>query len=336
MAWSQMDMGIDLGTENIRVFVRGRGVVIDERSVVAVHARTGQFLEAGNRASEALYKDPYERKLIKPISAGAISRYDGALMILRWAIARAIGGAVIRPRVVLSAPSRATDVERRALRQAAMEAGAREIAMIEAPMAAAIGAGIDVFESTGHMVVDIGAGVTDIGVIAIGGLVAGDRLDTGGDSFDKALIRYVRSSRNLMLGDRAAECMKAEVGAAHGGVAALSMIVHGRDLASGLPREASVTSQEISEALSACLRDISDAVRCVIEATPPELIADISEHGILLTGGASRLRGIADCVGEAAGVRALVAPDPARCVINGLGRFAEGMDLRVTSSVKRV
>lgn len=337
MVWSYADVGIDLGTENVRVVVRGRGVVIDEPSAVAVDRQSGLFAAAGGQAEELLATDPYKFIRLRPLSNGAIARYDCALMLLRNIITRVSGGrGLARPRVALSVAARPSQVEKRTWLQVAMESGARATALVEAPMAAAIGAGVDVLAPGGNMVADIGAGVTDIGVVSAGGIVVSDRLKVGGASIDRGLQAYARDSHRLALGRRSAEEIKVKLGAQGWTTQEASLTVHGRDLADGLPRAATFSAKEMSPAIERQVQPVIDAVRCLFGCTPPELASDIAATSIVLTGGGSRLAGLAGLMSEKMGVLFRVAPDPDTCVIRGIGELLTGMDPRVTCAWKSV
>jgi rod shape-determining protein MreB len=337
MVWSYADIGIDLGTDRVRAVVRGRGVVIDEPSAVAVHRQTGQFVAAGHQAEELLANDPYKFIRLKPLSNGAVGRYDCALMLLRSVMSRTAGGrSLARPRVAMSISARPSQVEKRTWLQVAIESGARATALVEAPMAAAIGAGVDVLAPSGSMVVDLGAGVTDIGVLSTGGIVVSDRLKIGGASMDKAIQAHARDVHGLVLGQRSAEKVKIELGADGWTGREASAVVHGRNLADGLPREATFGSREISSAVERPVNQIVESARCVFGCTPPELAADIAAGGILLTGGGSRLAGLGGFMSERMGVTFRVALDPDTCVIRGIGELLQGMDPRVTCAWKGV
>ncbi len=335
MAWSFADVGVDLGTERVRVAVRGRGVIIDEPSAVAVNRQTGLFVAAGHQAEELLADDPYKLVRLRPLSNGAVGRYDCALMLLRSVMSRAVGGrGLARPRVAMSVPARPSQVEKRTWLQVAIESGARATALVEAPMAAAIGAGVDVLEPSGAMVVDVGAQVTDIGVISTGGIVVSDRLKIAGMSMDRAIQVHARDVHGLVLGQRSAERLKIELGAEAWTGQEASAVAHGRNLADGLPRAEAFCAREISSALERPINQIIESARCVFGCTPPELAADIAAGGIILTGGGSRLAGLSGLMSERMGVAFRVALDPDTCVIRGIGELLHGMDPRVTCAWK--
>jgi rod shape-determining protein MreB len=335
MAWSFADVGVDLGTERVRVAVRGRGVIIDEPSAVAVNRQTGLFVAAGHQAEELLADDPYKLVRLRPLSNGAVGRYDCALMLLRSVMSRAVGGrGLARPRVAMSVPARPSQVEKRTWLQVAIESGARATALVEAPMAAAIGAGVDVLEPSGAMVVDVGAQVTDMGVISTGGIVVSDRLKIAGTSMDRAIQVHARDVHGLVLGQRSAEKLKIELGAEAWTGQEASAVAHGRNLADGLPRAEAFCAREISSALERPINQIIESARCVFGCTPPELAADIAAGGIILTGGGSRLAGLSGFMSERMGVAFRVALDPDTCVIRGIGELLHGMDPRVTCAWK--
>jgi len=335
MVWSYADIGVDLGSERVRVVVRGRGVVIDEPSAVAVNRETGVFVAAGGQADELLADNPYKYVRLRPLSSGVVGRYDCALMLLRSVMSRALGGrSLAKPRVAMSIAARPSQVEKRTWLQVAMESGARATALVEAPMAAAIGAGVDVTAPSGSMVVDIGAGVTDIGVLSTGGIVVSDRLRIGGTSMDEAIQAHARDAHGLVLGRRSAEKVKIELGAQGWTGQEASAVVHGRNLADGLPRAETLGAQEVSSALECPVNQITESARCVFGCTPPELAADIAAGGIVLTGGGSRLVGLSGFMSERIGVTFRVALDPETCVVRGIGQLLQGMDPRVTCAWK--
>jgi len=335
MAWSYADIGIDLGTERVRVVVRGRGVVIDEPSAVAANRQTGLFVAAGCRAEELLADNPYKFARLRPLSSGVVGRYDCALMLLRSVMSRALGGrSLARPRVAMSIASRPSQVEKRTWLQIVIESGARATALVEAPVVAAIGAGLDVLAPSGGMVVDLGAGVTDIGVLSTGSIVVSDRLRIGGTSMDGAIQAHARDLHGLVLGQRSAEKIKIELGAQGWTGQEASAVVHGRNLADGLPRAETLSALEISSALERPVNQIIESARCMFGCTPPELAADIAAGGIVLTGGGSRLAGLSGFMSERMGVAFRVALDPDTCVIRGIGQLLQGMDPRVTCAWK--
>lgn len=332
------DLGIDLGTANSLVYERGRGIVLREPSVVAVRKNTREILAIGEEARQMIGRTPGDIMAIRPLRNGVIADFDLTKEMLRYLIRRICRGRVfLRPRTVVSVPAGTTEVERRAVIEAAISAGARETYLIEEPVAAAIGAGLPVHEAGGNMVVDIGGGTTDIAVMSLGGVVTGQSVRVGGDAMDDAVARFIRRSNNLMIGERTAEEIKVTIGSAFPAAEDPAMEVRGRDYVTGLPKTVVVRSAEIREALQEPLSAIIDAVRNTIERTPPELVADIMHKEIILTGGGSLLHGIGDLIRDEIGMSVRVAEDPMACVVIGAGRALEHMELmsRVLVGAKR-
>ncbi|KJS12073.1 MAG: rod-share determining protein MreBH [Peptococcaceae bacterium BRH_c8a] len=316
------DIGIDLGTANILVFVKGRGIVLKEPSVVAMDKTSGKVIAVGVEARRMLGRTPGNIVATRPLRDGVIADYDVTEKMLRYFITKATGKRLLfKPRVMVCIPSGVTGVEERAVRQAAVQAGARQVHVIEEPLAAALGAGLDISQPGGTMVVDIGGGTTDVAVLSLGGIVHSTSLRVGGDKFDEAIIKYVRREFSLAIGERTAEEIKIEVANAYpNGNRPLSLRVRGRDLINGLPKEISVTSDHIYEAIKENLISVVDAVKEVLEQTPPELSADIVDKGIVLTGGGAMLRGLDTLIGNETGLNAFLAEDPLSCVAVGTGR----------------
>jgi rod shape-determining protein MreB len=318
------EIGIDLGTANILVYVRGKGIVLREPSVVAIASHSKKVLAVGEEARLMIGRTPGNIVAIRPMSEGVIADYTTTQRMLEHLISKVVGRKrLFKPRVLVCVPSGVTSVERRAVLQAAKEAGAGEAYTIEEPMAAAIGAGLPISSPGGNMVVDIGGGTTDIAVISLEGIVVSRSLRVGGNKMDDVIIRYTKQAYNLMIGDRTAEEIKIRIGSAYPQQEETSMDVRGRDLVAGLPRTVHVTSQEIREALSEPLTQIVDRVKAVLEQTPPELSADIFERGIWLTGGGALLRGFDKLLSAATDIPVHVADDPLSCVAIGTGRALE-------------
>lgn len=331
------ELGIDLGTANIVVYRRGKGIVLREPSVVALSTRNQKVLAIGEEARLMLGRTPGYIVASRPLSDGVIADYTTTEKMLEHLIARVCGRhRLFKPRVLVCVPSGVTSVERRAVVQAAREAGAGEAYTIEEPMAAAIGAGLPISMPGGNMVVDIGGGTTDVAVISLGGIVISRSVRVGGNKMDEVIIRYIRSQYNLMIGDRTAEEIKIKVGSAYPLQQELQLEVRGRDLIAGLPKTITVTSEEVREALQDPVNAIVEKVRSVLEETPPELAADIIERGITLTGGGALLRGIDSLLQAATNIRVQIADDPLSCVAIGTGRALEEFDAIRESNVVSV
>ncbi len=316
------DIGIDLGTANIIVFVKGRGIVLKEPSVVALDKTSGKVIAVGSQARRMLGRTPGNIVAIRPLRDGVIADYDVTEKMLRYFIDKAVGRRLMfKPRVMVCIPSGVTGVEERAVRQATIQAGARQAHVIEEPLAAALGAGLDISQPGGTMVVDIGGGTTDVAVLSLGGIVNSLSLRLGGDKFDEAITKFVRREFNLAIGERTAEEIKMEVADAYpNGGSPLALQVRGRDLINGMPKEITVTSDQIYEAIKENLVSVVGAVKEVLECTPPELAADIVDKGIVLTGGGALLRGFDTLISNETGLNAFLAEDPLSCVAVGTGR----------------
>ncbi len=321
-------MGIDLGTANTLVYVQGRGIVLREPSVIAVDTETGQTKAVGEEAKRMVGKTPSRIVAQRPMRDGTIADYDTTLKMLSYFIHRVHRRSyMVYPKVVIGIPSGATEVERRAVIQAAMEAGATHAYVIEESIAAAIGAGLPITEAVGNMVVDIGGGSTEAAVISLGGLVVANTIRIAGDEIDEAIANYVRRAYNLLIGERTAEEVKIQIGSAYPLEREVEMEVRGRDLVSGLPKSITLRSEEIREAITEPLNAIVDVVRLTLEQTPPELAADIMERGIALCGGGALLRSLEKLIREKTGTPAYVAEDPLTCVALGAGRLVEDPDI---------
>ncbi|MBQ9480060.1 MAG: rod shape-determining protein [Selenomonadaceae bacterium] len=334
------DMGIDLGTANTLVHVKGRGIVLREPSVVAIKQDTGEVLSVGEEAKKMIGRTPGNIIAIRPMKDGVIADFDVTQAMLKYFIRKAMNSrSFARPRVVVGVPSGVTEVEKRAVIDAAQQAGAREAYLIEEPMAAAIGAGLPVEEATGNMVVDIGGGTTEIAVISLGGIVTSRSIRIGGDEMDSSIVQYIKKQYNLMIGERTAEEIKITIGTAIITSATdKSMEIRGRDLVSGLPKTLSVHSKEILEALKEPIQKIVDAVKGTLEKTPPELAADIMDHGIMMTGGGALLTNLDKLLSSETGMPVMVADDALSCVGEGTGRSLENLTLlkRVVMTSKKL
>lgn len=322
------DIGIDLGTASVLVYIKGKGIVLREPSVVAIDKNTKRILAVGEEARRMIGRTPGNIVAIRPLRDGVISDYEVTEKMLRYFLRKVCGHPLIfKPRVMICVPSGATEVEKRAVLDAAYEAGARRTYLIEEPIAAAIGAGIDISKPCGNMVVDIGGGTTNIAVISLGGIVVSDSIKVAGDKFDEAIIRYMRKKYNLLIGERTAEDMKINIGAAVPRPDGPSMVVTGRNLISGLPKSVTVTSNEMVEALEEPLQAIVEAVHAMLEKTPPELASDIHERGIIMVGGGALLYGMDQLLYKHTQIPVHVMEDAISCVALGTGRALESLDV---------
>lgn len=318
------DIGIDLGTASILVYIRGKGVVLKEPSVVAFDRDTNKIKAIGEDARLMLGRTPGNIVAVRPLRQGVISDYTVTEKLMKYFIQKALGRKTFRkPRIAVCVPSGVTEVEKKAVEDATYQAGAREVSIIEEPIAAAIGAGIDIAKACGNMVVDIGGGTSDIAVISLGGTVVSDSIKIAGDDFDDAIVRYMRKKHNLLIGERTAENVKIEIGTAYKRPDVDYMDVRGRNLVTGLPKTVTVSSEETMEALRETTGQIVDTIHSVLEKTPPELAADIAERGIVLTGGGSLLRGLEDLISYKTGIHTMTADDPMTAVAIGTGRYVE-------------
>lgn len=321
------DIGIDLGTANTLVHVKGKGIVVREPSVVAVDKRTNMVYAVGEAAKEMLGRTPGHIVAIRPMKGGVIADFDITQCMLRYFIEKAYTGSLLgRPRVLVCVPSGVTEVEKRAVEEATRQAGAREAYLIEEPMAAAIGAGLPVEDATGSMVVDIGGGTSEVAVISLGGIVTSQSVRIAGDEFDNAIINYIKRVFNLMIGERTAEEIKIKIGCAYPKPQEESYEIRGRDLVNGLPKNVVVTSSEILEALKEPVHAIVDAIKVTLEKTPPELSADIMDKGIMLTGGGALLWGLDKLISEETDIPVKIADRPLDCVVLGTGKALDEID----------
>lgn len=318
------DIGIDLGTANVLVYIKGKGVVLKEPSVVAFDRDTNKIKAIGEEARLMLGRTPGNIVAVRPLRQGVISDYTVTEKMLKYFIQKAVGKQRFRkPRISVCVPSGVTEVEKKAVQDATYQAGAREVAIIEEPIAAAIGAGIDISRPCGNMIVDIGGGTSDIAVISLGGTVVSTSIKIAGDDFDEAIVRYMRKKHNLLIGERTAEEIKIKIGTAYQTQEVESIDVRGRNLVTGLPKTITVTSEETEEALREATSQIVEAVHNVLEKTPPELAADIADRGIVLTGGGSLLCGLEELIEAKTGITTMTAEDPMTVVAIGTGKFVE-------------
>ena len=319
-----MDIGIDLGTASILVYVKGKGVVLKEPSVVAFDRDTNRIKAIGEEARLMLGRTPGNIVAVRPLRQGVISDYTVTEKMLKYFISKAVGKQRFRkPLISICVPSGVTEVERKAVEDAAFQAGARDVKIIEEPIAAAIGAGIDIARPCGNMIVDIGGGTSDIAVISLGGTVVSTSIKIAGDDFDDAIVRYMRKKHNLLIGERTAEDIKIRIGSAYPRPEVETVDVRGRNLVTGLPKTITVTSKETEEALHDTTLQIVDAVHSVLEKTPPELAADIADRGIVLTGGGSLLYGLEELIESKTGITTMTAEEPITAVAIGTGKYVE-------------
>jgi rod shape-determining protein MreB len=333
------DMGIDLGSANTLVHVKGKGVALKEPSVVAIARDTGAILAVGEEAKLMIGRTPGNIIAIRPMRDGVIADFDVTQSMLKYFISRSLRSRnFIKPRVVVGVPSGVTEVEKRAVIDATLQAGAREAYLIEEPMAAAIGAGLEVHEPAGNMVVDIGGGTTEVAIISLGGIVTSKSIRVGGDEMDEAIVYYIKKEYNLMIGERTAEQIKITIGSAAPEADMKSMDIRGRDLVTGLPKTVTITAEEINNALAEPVNNIVYAIKVTLEKTPPELAADIMDRGIVMTGGGSLLTGLDKRVNSETGMPVHIAEEPMNCVAMGTGKVLEELDLlkRVLISPKKV
>jgi len=320
------DIGIDLGTATVLIYVKGKGIVLREPSVVAMDKNTGRILKVGSEAEKMLGRTPGNIVAIKPLREGVISDYDMTERMLKEMLSKVTTFSLIKPRVVICVPSGITEVEERAVIDAGIQAGARKVFLIEEPVAAAIGAGIDITKPDGHMVVDIGGGTTDVAVISLAGVVASQSIKIAGDAFDEAIIKYIRRKHNVLIGERTAEEMKMTIGCVFPKPETTYMEVKGRCLMTGLPRVFTVSSNEMIEAYEEVTERILETIHSVLESTPPELVADISTNGIVMTGGGSLIWGFDKLVESRTGIETYIADDAVSCVAYGTGKALDWLN----------
>ncbi len=321
------DIGIDLGTANTLVYMRGKGIILREPSVVAVNTRTEKARYVGKDAKQVIGRTPGSIVAVRPLKEGVIADFDLTITMLQEFIHKALKGTVLtRARVIICIPSGVTAVERRAVKEATEKAGARHVSVIEEPMASAIGAGLPTTDPTGSMIVDVGGGTSEVAVISLGGIVASRSVRCAGDSLDAAIIGYIKKKYNLLIGERTAENIKLTIGSAFPSENEESMEIKGRNLLNGLPENVTVTSQEIRDAMVEPLSRIIDAIKSTLEETPPELAADIIDQGITLAGGGALLRGLDKLINRETGIPVYIAEFPLDCVAEGAGKVLENMD----------
>lgn len=330
------EVGIDLGTANVLVYIKGKGIVLNEPSVVAINKDTDEILAVGEEARQMLGRTPANIVAVRPLRDGVISDYDITERMLKHFIRKTCGsGRFFKPKIMVCVPSGVTEVEKRAVREAATQAGGKDVYLMEEPVAAAIGAGIDISKPDGVMVIDIGGGTTDIAVISLGGIVASTSVKIAGDKFDEAIIKYMRKEHKLYIGERTAEELKLTIGTAFPRDEVVTKECRGRDLVTGLPKSVELTSDEMMDALEEPLHAICEAVHNVLEITPPELAADISNSGIIITGGGALLCGIDKRIEDRTAIKVVVAEDPKSCVAVGTGKSLDILEKLESSSLNR-
>ena len=324
-----VDIGIDLGTASILVYVKGKGVILKEPSVVAFDRDSNEVKAIGEEARLMLGRTPGNIIAVRPLRQGVISDYTVTEKMIKYFVQKALGRRTFQtPLISICVPSGVTEVERNAVQQATFAAGARDVYLIEEPVAAAIGAGIDISKACGNLIVDIGGGTTDVAVISLGGTVVSTSLKVAGDDFDEAIVRYMKKKHNLLIGDRTAEDIKIKIGTTYPLIENEAMEVSGRNLVTGLPKTVTVTSAETERALQGTSNQIIEAIISVLERTPPELSADILERGIMLTGGGAKLRGLEEMIEERTGINTMTAEEPTQVVAIGTGEYVELMSAR--------
>jgi len=317
------DIGIDLGTASVLVYVKGKGILLNEPSVVAVDKQSGKMLAVGEEAQQMLGRTPGNIVAIRPLREGVISDYEMTERMIKEFIRKVLGFRLFKPNLVICVPSIITEVEERAVIDAGTQAGAKRVYLVEEPVAAAMGAGLDIAKADGNMVVDIGGGTTDIAVISLGGIVESTSIKVAGDKFDDAIVKYIRRKHNVLIGDRTSEEIKRQIGCVYARPEELTMEIKGRCLMTGLPRTFTVKSTEIMEAFEEVTSEIVEAIHSVLERTPPELTSDISTNGIVMTGGGSLIWGFANLIATKTGIPTRVAEDAVSCVAYGTGNCLE-------------
>ena len=321
------DIGIDLGTATVIAYIKGKGIVLREPSVVAVNNITGEVLAVGHEARRMLGRTPGNIVATRPLRDGVISDYTVTEKMLKYFIGKIGGRFLFAPRIMICIPSQITEVEKKAVIDAASNAGARKVYLIEEPIAAAIGAGIDISKPCGNMIVDIGGGTTDIAVISLGGSVVSSSIKVAGDKFDEYIVKYIKKRHNVMIGERTADELKQQIGCVFPKIQDMEMDVRGRDLITGLPKTITIYSSEMMEALEEPAMLIVDAVHSVLEKTPPELAADISDKGIYMTGGGCLIDGLDRLLQEKTGINVMIAEDAISCVAKGTGKALDNLDI---------
>lgn len=321
------DIGIDLGTANILVMLKGKGIILNEPSVVAIDRQTNEILATGYEAKEMLGRTPESIKAVRPLKDGVIADFTATQLMLKNIVSKVCQRYNAgRPRVVVGVPSGITEVEERAVEESVLRAGAKEVFLIEEPMAAAIGANLEVAEPSGNIIVDIGGGTTEVAVISLGGIVVSNSLRIAGDELDEDIVNYVKREMGLAIGETTAEEVKKEIGCATPLVTELSMQIKGRDLATGLPRDAIITSSQVEEAIRESIYEIVEVVKLTLEKTPPELASDIVEKGIVLAGGGALIKNLDKLLSSATGMPVYIAENPLECVVRGTGKTLEDLE----------
>ncbi len=321
------DLGIDLGTANILVTLKGKGIIVQEPAVVAIDIRTGKILATGNEAKEMLGRTPEEIKAVRPLKDGVIADFTATRMMLKNLLEKISERyKVKKPRVVIGVPCGITEVEERAVEESAMYAGAKEVYLIEEPMAAAIGCGLDIAEPSGNIIVDIGGGTTEVAVISLGGIVISNSIRVAGDELDEDIVNYIKREYNVAIGEGTAEEIKKEIGCVTSLMTEKSMKIKGRDLGTGLPRDVEITSSEVQKAMENSIKDIVDVIKTTLEKTPPELSSDIMEKGIIISGGGALIENIDKLISERTGMPVFIAEDPLECVVKGTGKTLDDLE----------
>ena len=320
------DIGIDLGTASVLVYLKGKGVILKEPSVIAIDQNTDEVLAVGGEARQMLGRTPGNITAIRPLKDGVISDYGITQRMLRYFIKKAAGKSLFKPRVIVCVPSGITGVEKRAVIDATNQSGAIKTYLIEEPIAAAIGAGIDISEPNGNMIIDIGGGTTDVAVISLGGIVVSRSIKIAGDECDEAITKYIRRKHNMMIGERSAEELKLSIGSAYPRETEIFKDIRGRNLLTGLPMNVTISSTDMLEALKEPIQEIVEAVHIVLERTPPELASDIGDKGIIMTGGGALIYGLDKLITERTGIQVRVADDPVSCVAIGTGKSLESLE----------
>ena len=320
------DIGIDLGTATVQVYVQGMGVVMREPSVVAIDKTTDRVIKVGKEAQEMLGRTPDSISALRPLKDGMINEYEVTLKMLQYFIRRACGRTLLPPRIMISVPSGMTEIEERAILDAAREAGARKTYLIEAPIAAALGANLNINTAIGNMTVDIGGGITQIAVISLGGIVVSKTIKIGGDSFDEAIVDYVRDNYNILIGERTAEGVKIKIGEVYEHSQARLLEVKGRDISSGMPKTVTLSSKEMIGAMYEPMTALIDGICDVIEHTPPELVGDILHNGIILVGGGAQMKGLYKLIARVTGIKTVIAENPDYCAVLGMGKKMETLN----------
>ena len=330
------DIGMDLGTSNILLTIKGKGIVLNEPAVVAIKRQNNEIVATGHEAKEMIGRTPEQIRAVRPMKDGVIADFTATQLMIKNIITKVCKRYNVgRPRVVVGVPSGITEVEERAVEEAVSQAGAREVFLIEEPMAAAIGAGLDVAEPTGNMVVDIGAGTTEVAVISLGGIVVSDSIKIAGDAIDDEIINYIKNNLNLAIGYTTAEQVKLELGCAMPLVTQKSLEIRGRELTTGLPENKIVTYEQVQEAMAPIIERIIDLIKATLEKTPPELVSDIIERGITLTGGGALIKNIDTVISQRTEIPVYIAERPLDCVANGTSKTIEDMDKLRTALLKR-